>query len=104
LELNTLRNVIGLVRPSWTVSPFTYSWFFWSDAARTQRFYISNGLKEPNRVPIRRFMKRVHKLNSYLNLLPCLFYSAHVTKLTKEVEPLNDADFASHILRMIPKH
>ena len=25
---------------------------FWSDAAETQQFYISNGLKKPNRVPI----------------------------------------------------
>ncbi len=26
---------------------------FWSDAAKTQGFYISNGLKKPNRVSIR---------------------------------------------------
>jgi hypothetical protein len=36
--------------------------------------------------------------------LPCLFYSERATKLTKEVEPFNDADLASHILRMVPKH
>ena len=77
---------------------------FRSDAAETQRFYISNGLKKPNRVPIRQFVQRVQQLNGYLHLLPCLFYSERATKLTKEVEPFDDADLASHILRMVPKH
>ena len=39
-----------------------------------------------------------------MHLLPCLFYSERATKLTKEVEPFDDADLASHILRMVPKH
>ena len=77
---------------------------FRSDAAETQRFYISNGLKKPNRVPIRQFVQRVQQLNGYLHLLPCLFFSERATKLTKEVEPFDDADLASHILRMVPKH
>ena len=58
---------------------------FRSDAAETQRFYISNGLKKPNRVPIRQFVQRIQQLNSYLDLLPCLFYSECTTKLTKVV-------------------
>ena len=49
-------------------------------------------------------MQKVQQLNGYLDLLPCLFYSEHATKLTKVVEPFNDADLASHILRMAPKH
>jgi hypothetical protein len=65
---------------------------FWSDAAETQQFYICNGLKKPNRVPIRQFVQRVQQLNGYLDLLPCLFYSECTTKLTKEVEPFDDAD------------
>jgi hypothetical protein len=69
-----------------------------------QRFYISNGLKKPNRVPIRQFVQRVQQLNGYLHLLPCLFYFERATKLTKEVEPFDDADLASHILRMVPRH
>jgi hypothetical protein len=76
----------------------------WSDSAKTQRFYISNGLKKPNRVPIRQFVQRIQQLNSYLDLLPCLFYSECVTKSTKVMEPFNDVDLASHILRMIPRH
>ncbi len=71
---------------------------FWSDAAKTQRFYISNGLKKANRVPIRQFVQRIQQLNGYLNLLPCLFYSEHTMKLTKVVQAFNNIDQASHIL------
>ena len=77
---------------------------FRSDTAETQRFYISNGLKKPNRVPIRKFVRRIQQLNGYLDLLPCLFYSERATKLTKVVQAFDDADLASHILRMVPRH
>jgi protein involved in ribonucleotide reduction len=77
---------------------------FRSDPAETQRFYMSNGLKKPNRVPIQQFVQRIQKLNGYLDLLPCLYYSDRVTKLTKEVKPFIDVDLASHILRMVPRN
>ncbi len=66
-------------------------------------FYISNGLKKPNRVPIQQFVQRIQQLNGYLNLLPCLFYSEHATKLTKAVQSFDDPALASHILRMVPR-
>ena len=50
------------------------------DAAKAQRYYISNGLKKPNRVPIRQFVQRVQQLNDYLELLPCLFQSNRATR------------------------
>ena len=77
---------------------------FWSDVAETHRFYISNGLKKSNRVPIRQFVQRIQQLNGYLDLLTCLFYSEHATKLTKVVQSFDDADLASHILRMVPRN
>ena len=77
---------------------------FHSDVAETQQFYISKGLKKPNRVPIRQFVQRIQQLNSYLDLMPCHFYSKHATKLTKVMELFNEMDLASHILRMVPKH
>ena len=58
---------------------------FWSVAAETQQFYISSRLKKLIRVSIRQFVQRVQQLKSYLDLLPCLIYSKHATKLTKEV-------------------
>jgi len=74
-----------------------------NDAAETQRYYISNGLKKPNRVPIRQFVQHAQQLNGYLNLLPCLYNSNRATKMTKWVGPFNDADLASHILHMCPR-
>ncbi len=76
---------------------------FRRDTAETQQFYISNGLKKPNRVPIRQSVKRIQQLNCYLDLLPCLFYSEYTTKLTKVVQPFDDDDLTSHILRMVPR-
>ena len=75
---------------------------FRSDMAEIQQFYISNGLKMPNRVPIRQFVQRIQQLNGYLDLLPCLFYSEHATKLTKVVQAFDDPHLVSHILRMVP--
>jgi uncharacterized protein YukE len=75
---------------------------FRNDAAEAQRYYISNGLKKPNRVPIRQFVQRVQQLNDYLELLPCLYQSNRATPATKKVGPIDDADLAGHILRMCP--
>ena len=61
-------------------------------------------MKKPNRVPIRQFVQRIQQLNGYLDLLPWLFYSEHATKLTKVVQSFDDADLASHILRMVPRN
>ena len=77
---------------------------FRHDAAETLRFYISNGLKKPNRVPIRDFVQRVECLNGYLTLLPCLYYSSKAAKSTKMVGPFDDPDLASHILGMVPRN
>ena len=77
---------------------------FRTDAAEQERFYISNGLKKPNRVPIRDFVQRIQRLNGYVELLPCLFYSSKAAKSTKVCGPFDDADLASHILRMVPRN
>ncbi len=75
---------------------------FCNDAAKAQRYYISNGLKKPNRVPIWQFVQHVQQLNDYLELLPCLFQSNRATPVTKKVGPIDDADLAGHILCMCP--
>ena len=43
---------------------------FRSDATNTQRFYISDGQKKLNRVPIRKVIQRIQQFNGYLDLLP----------------------------------
>jgi hypothetical protein len=77
---------------------------FRADAAEQECFYISNGLKKPNRVPIRDFVQRIQCLNGYIDLLPCLFYSSKAAKSTKVCGPFDDTDLASHILRMVPRN
>ena len=75
---------------------------FKADAGETLKYYITNTLRKPNRVPIRQFLVRVEQLNSYLKILPCLYYSSNATQVTKMVMPLDDADLATHLLRMCP--
>ena len=75
---------------------------FCNDAAKAQRYYISNCLKKPNRVPIRQFVQHVQQLNDYLELLPCLFPRNRATPATKKVGPIDDANIAGHILCMCP--
>ena len=48
---------------------------FCNNAAKAQRYYISNCLKKPNRLPIRQFVQHIQQLNDYLELLPCLYQS-----------------------------
>jgi hypothetical protein len=61
-------------------------------------------LKKPNRVPKRQSCRGSSSLIATWDLLPCLSYSEHTTKLTKVMEPFDDANLGSHILRMVPKH
>ena len=76
---------------------------FQADAAERQRFYISNVLKKPQRVPVRYFFQRVEQLNGYLLHLPCLFYSPRATAATLAVAPFDDAELANLLLRMCPE-
>eukprot|EP00804_Cyclotella_cryptica_P013652 CCRYP_018765-RA/>CCRYP_018765-RA protein AED:0.43 eAED:0.43 QI:0/-1/0/1/-1/1/1/0/263 len=75
---------------------------FRHDAGKALKYYITNTLKNPNRVSIRQFFVQVEQLNSYLETLPCLYYSPKANQATKKVLPLDDADLATHLLRMCP--
>ena len=75
---------------------------FHFDAGKALKYYITNTLKKPNRVSIRQFFVQVEQLNSYLETLPCLFYRPKANPTTKEILPLDDADLATHLLRMCP--
>lgn len=76
---------------------------FPSDAAERQRFYISNVLKKPQRVPVRYFFQRVEQLNGYLAYLPCTYYSPRATAATKPVAAFDEAELANLLLRMCPE-
>ena len=66
------------------------------------RFYITNCLKKPNKVRIRQFVQHVLQLNSYIEDLPCLFFSPIASSHTQKVKSFTDAELACNILRMCP--
>ena len=47
-------------------------------------------------------MVRVEQLNSYLETLPCLYYSPSANQATKQVLPLDNADLTTHLLHTCP--
>jgi len=98
----TRRSMQSHGPPSWSASHSTCR--PWSDdVAEMQRFYISNGLKKPNWVSIRDFFHRIQHLNRYLDLLSCLYYSSMASKSMKIIGPFDDANLASHILKMVTR-
>ena len=72
------------------------------DAGKALKYCIMNTLKKPNWVSIHQFFVQVEQLNSYLETLPCLFYSPKANLTTKEILPLDDADLATHLLHVCP--
>ena len=76
---------------------------FEEDAAERQKYYISNIIKKPQRVTVRAFFTRVEQLNSYIKLLPSVFYSPKATEFTKPAEPFDEAELAVMLLRMCPE-
>ena len=75
---------------------------FCFDRGKALKYYVMNTLKKPNRVSILQFFVQVEQLNSYLETLPCLYYSPKANQTTNEVLPLDDADLATHLLCMCP--
>ena len=66
------------------------------------KFYITNILKNSNRVLIGQFFMLVEQLDSYLETLSGLYHSQKVNLATKPVTLLEDADLATHLLQMCP--
>ena len=75
---------------------------FRHDGGKALKYYITNTLRKLNRILIHQFLVCVEQLNSYLETLPCLYYSPSMNHATKQVLPLDDADLATHLLRMCP--
>jgi hypothetical protein len=75
---------------------------FKNDAGETLKYYITNTLRKPNRVPIHHFLVRVKQLNSYLDNLPCLYFSTSTNQAAKIIKPLDNSDLVTHLLHMCP--
>ncbi len=76
---------------------------FPSNAAKQQRFYISNVLKKPQQVPVRYFFQQVEQLNGYLSHLPCTYNSFCATAVTKPVQAFDKAELANLLICMCPE-
>ena len=75
---------------------------FRPNPAEAVKFYITNTLKKPKRVPIWQFFVGVEQWNSYLENLLNLFQSPKANSATKLVMPLKDGDVVTHFLQMHP--
>jgi hypothetical protein len=75
---------------------------FRHDAGEALKYYILNMLRKPNRILIHQLLVCTKQLSSYLETLPCLYYSPSANQATKQVLPLDDADLTTHLLRMCP--
>jgi hypothetical protein len=76
---------------------------FPNSAAEQERYYITNVLKNSQRVSIRQFVHRVEQFNSYILQLPCWYYSPSVKPNTIPMNvPFAEAVLSSHVLRMCP--
>jgi hypothetical protein len=73
------------------------------NAAKQEKYYISNVLKKHQRVSVRQFVRRVEQLNAYIAQMPCIYYSPNVNASTKpENVPFTEAKLGAHVLRMCP--
>eukprot|EP00804_Cyclotella_cryptica_P004470 CCRYP_006868-RA/>CCRYP_006868-RA protein AED:0.63 eAED:1.00 QI:0/-1/0/1/-1/1/1/0/139 len=87
---------------TWDLFHFHLLQVFHHDTGEALKYYITNTLKKPNRISIRQFLVRVEQLNSYLETLTCLYYSPKANQATKRVLLFDDANLATHLLRMCP--
>ncbi len=74
---------------------------FPDNAAEQEKYYLSNVLKNPQRVGVRQFVQCIEQLNAYIVQLPCWYYSPsyNAGRMPANV-PFSEADLASHVLRM----
>ena len=77
---------------------------FSCDVAELQRYYMQQGVKKPQRVPVRSFMAWMGLLNDYLaRLLPTVKDSSMAVEDTKKDNELFDkADLAGIMLKAVP--
>jgi hypothetical protein len=73
------------------------------NVAEQEKYYITNVLKKPQRIPVRQFVRRVEQLNAYIAQMPCFYYSPQANASTKpENVPFPEAELGAHILHMCP--
>jgi hypothetical protein len=75
---------------------------FMHNTGKVLKYYITNMIRKPKRVPIHQFLVRIEQINIYLKpYLACITAQAQI-KFFKKVLPLDNADLAKHFLHMCP--
>ena len=97
----------GLCRPTWAsfmeCMELHKLTIFAVDTTETQRYYMQQSVKKPQRVPVCQYMARMGLLNDYLACLPTVKDSCKAVEDTKRVNvPFDEADLASIILKSLP--
>jgi hypothetical protein len=73
------------------------------NAAKQEKYYILNVLKNPQHVNVRQFVHCLEQFNAYIPQMPCFYCSPNVNASTKpENVPFTEAELGSHVLRMCP--
>ncbi len=73
------------------------------NAAKQEKYYVTNVLKKPQHINVRQFVHRVGQLNAYISQMPCIYYSPHANASTKfENLPFTEAELGAHVLHMCP--
>jgi hypothetical protein len=76
---------------------------FSCDAAELQRYYMQQGVKKPQCIPVHSFMAQMGLLNDYLAHLPMVKDSSMAVEDTKKGnEPFNVAALAGIMLKAVP--
>ena len=104
LQGDTLQGPRGMSRQSFCdCVMFHLLTAFPINAAEQEKYYITNVLKKPQRIPVRQFVRRVEQLNAYIAQMPCFYYSPNANASTKpENVPFTEAELGAHVLRMCP--
>jgi hypothetical protein len=76
---------------------------FPNNAAKQEKYYLSNVVKKPQRVGVRQLVQRVEQLNAYVPQLLCWYYSpSYNPGMTPANVSFTEADLGSHVLWMCP--
>jgi hypothetical protein len=94
----------GLMRESFdNCIMFHLLTMFPNNAAEQEKYHLSNMLKKPQRVSMRKFVQCAEQLNAYVAQLPCWYYSpSYSASMMPANVPFSKADLVSHVLRMCP--
>jgi hypothetical protein len=92
-----------------TLEAYRMCWMFFmltvfqEAAAEHLLHYLQFQVKKPKNLPARVFAGQVVQMNNYVELLPCLFYSAWANNTTVKATKMSEPALAQLVLRLVPQ-